>query len=176
MSGEPPSLEIFVRELTCHQTRLRGLVRCLLFDRKQAEDVLQDTNVVLLRKAAEYQPGTDFWAWASQVARYQVLTHAKRLGRERLVFDEELMESLAAESQLRAASLDQRRDALLACLERLPAPQRQLLEMRYSLGQSMDQIASTMSRPSGSVRQTLYRVREALLSCIERRMVGEASS
>jgi RNA polymerase sigma-70 factor (ECF subfamily) len=72
--------------------------------------------------------------------------------------------------------MDERRDALLVCLERLPAPQRQLLEMRYSLGQSMDQIASTLSRPSGSVRQTLYRVREALLFCIERRMAGEASS
>jgi RNA polymerase sigma-70 factor (ECF subfamily) len=110
------------------------------------------------------------------VARFQVLTHAKRLGRERLVFDEELMESLAAESQLQAASMDQRRDALLVCLERLPVPQRQLLDMRYSLGQSLDQIASALSRPSGSVRQTLYRVREALLSCIERRMAGEASS
>lgn len=169
--NQPHELEGFVAALTRHQTRLRGLVRCLLFDPGPTEDVLQDVNVVLLRKAAEFQPGTDFWAWASQVVRYQVLTYAKRQGRDKLVFDEELLASLAAEAEARASSLDERRAALGSCLERLAAPQRQLLEMRYSLGQSIGEIAARLSRPEGSIRQTLHRIRGALLECIERRML-----
>ncbi|HAC89185.1 MAG TPA: RNA polymerase subunit sigma-70, partial [Planctomycetaceae bacterium] len=47
-----------------HQTRLRGLVRCLLVRSSDVEDVLQEVNSVLWEKASEFQYGTDFWAWA----------------------------------------------------------------------------------------------------------------
>ena len=83
MTSEPRELEEFLRELTRHQRRLRGLVRCLLFDSRDVEDVWQDVNVTLLRKASEFQPGTDFWAWASQIARFKALNQARKLGRER---------------------------------------------------------------------------------------------
>ncbi len=51
-------LEDFFRELNRHQLRLRGLVRCLLFNAADVEDVWQDTNLVLLKKAEQFQPGT----------------------------------------------------------------------------------------------------------------------
>lgn len=130
MTLEPQQLEAFMCELTRHQSRLRGLVRCLLFDRRDVDDVFQESNVTLLRKADEFQPGTDFWAWACAAARYQVLTHCKRLHRGRLVFDQGLLDLLAVDAERRGESLDRRHDALQSCLERLPGPQRQLLEMR----------------------------------------------
>lgn len=176
MSLTPAQLESFTLQLTRHQLRLRGLVRCLLFDSGQCDDVLQDVNVTLLRKSGEFQPGTDFWAWAVQVARYQVLTHAKRLGRDRLVFDDDVLALLCDDAQERLTQLDDRREALTGCLEQLPAPQRQLLEMRYSLGQSLDDISRALSRPEGSIRQTLYRIRELLLNCVERRLASEAAA
>jgi RNA polymerase sigma-70 factor (ECF subfamily) len=162
-------------ELTRHQPLLRGLVRCLLFDRADVEDVLQDTNVTLLRKATDYQMGTDFWAWASQVARYQVLTHCKRLRRDKLVFSEELIAMLAAEAGSHAAEFDARREALDACLAKLPAPQRQLLELRYGPKASIEEIARSLERTAGSIRQALFRIREALQACIERRLAGGAA-
>lgn len=176
MSLKSTDLEHFVSQLTRHQTRLRGLVRCLLFDAGQAEDVLQDTNVVLLRKAAEFQSGTDFWAWASQVARFQVLTHARQTSRNRIVFDDDMLAILAEEAQVQAELLDKRREALTLCLDQLPSTQRQLLDMRYLMNHSMGQIGAALSRPEGSVRQTLYRIREALLNCIGRRMAAEGTA
>jgi RNA polymerase sigma-70 factor (ECF subfamily) len=128
MTSEPRELEEFLRELTRHQRRLRGLVRCLLFDSRDVEDVWQDVNVTLLRKAGEFQPGTDFWAWACSVARYQVLTHCRRLGRDRLVFDEGLLRLIAEEVEQRGPVSDRRHEALQRCLEKLPGPQRQLLD------------------------------------------------
>jgi RNA polymerase sigma-70 factor (ECF subfamily) len=180
--GRPPGPRIgdgmadFCAELTRHQSRLRGLVRCLLFDRAAVEDVLQDTNVTLLRKAADYRMGTDFWAWASQVARYQVLTHCKRLRRDKLVFSEELIALLAAEAGSRMAEFDARREALDGCLAKLPPPQRQLLELRYGPKASIEDIAQSLQRTAGSIRQALFRIREALQACIERRLAGDAVS
>ena len=169
-------LDEFMRELSRNQGRLRGLIRCLLFNWQDVEDVWQDTNVLLLRKAADYRPGTDFWAWSSQVARYQVLTHCKKLKRDRLVFSDTLLALLADEIDDRADEIDDRRAALEACLTKLPAPQRQLLELRYGPKSSIEEIAVSLERSAGSIRQTLYRIREALLACIERRLATEAAS
>jgi DNA-directed RNA polymerase specialized sigma24 family protein len=38
------------------------------------------------------------------------------------------------------------------------------------------EIADRVKRPMGSVRQSLYRIRAALLACIERRLAGEVGS
>lgn len=170
----PDSLDAFARELTRHQARLRGLIRCLLFDRKDVEDVWQDTNVTLLKKAADFRPGTDFWAWASQVARYQVLTHCKRLKRDKLVLAEELLHQIATEVIDRGSELECRREALDACLAKLPQPQRQILELRYGPKTSIEAIAASMSRTPNAIRQALFRIRGALLSCVEKRLtLGE---
>jgi RNA polymerase sigma-70 factor (ECF subfamily) len=48
--------------------------------------------------------------------------------------------------------------------------------MRYGPDSSLEQIAATLARPVGSVRQTLYRIRGALLACVERRLAAEGVS
>jgi RNA polymerase sigma-70 factor (ECF subfamily) len=45
------------------------------------DDILQEINAVLWEKALEFQPGTDSWAWASQIARFKVLNHVRKFGR-----------------------------------------------------------------------------------------------
>ena len=40
-----------------------------------AEDVLQEANLVLWRKFDQYQEGTNFFAWACQIIRYEVLKY-----------------------------------------------------------------------------------------------------
>ena len=58
----------------------------------------------------------------------------------------------------------------------LKAPQRQLLELRYGPKSSIEEIAVSLERSAGSIRQALYRIREALLACIERRLATEAGT
>ncbi|MFN9878189.1 MAG: sigma factor, partial [Planctomycetota bacterium] len=80
-----------VQLIAAHQTRLRGLVRCLLVRPADVDDVLQEVNTVLWEKASEFQAGTDFWAWASQIARFKALNHLRKYSRDRLVFDERIL-------------------------------------------------------------------------------------
>ncbi len=161
---------IVVQEIARHQTRLRALVRCLLVRSSDVDDLVQEINVVLWDKADEFEPGTDFWAWASQIARFQALNQIRKYGRERLVFDDELLAQLAEVAQSRLTNLDRRRDALEDCLNRLPPSQRQLIDLRYAGGHTIESIASSINRPAGSIRQTLYRIRSTLLSCIENKL------
>ena len=127
-------------------------------------DLLQEINVVLWEKADEFQPGTDFWAWASQIARFKVLNQVRKYGRERLMFDEAAIERMAEIAERKVQTLDARREALDHCLRQLPPAQRQLLDLRYASDQSIETIAESIGRPAGSIRQTLYRIRAALLA------------
>ena len=166
MSGEPQ--RFIVQEIARHQSRLRGFVRCLLVRSSDVDDILQEVNSVLWEKADEFQPGSSFWAWASQIARFKVLNHIRKLGRERLVFDDVVLAQLAEIASTRVQQLDRRRQALDHCLQQLPPPQRQLIDLRYTAGQTIESIGQSIGRPAGSVRQALYRIRAALQACIER--------
>lgn len=158
---------IVVQEIARHQSRLRAFLRCLLVGPGDVDDVLQEINAVLWEKRDDYQPGTDFWAWASQIARFKVLNYARKQRRDRLVFDESLLEQLAIVAERRLQDLDHRHEALDHCLQQLPPPQRQLIDLRYASGQTVELIAESIGRPPGSIRQTLYRIRAALQACIE---------
>lgn len=164
---------LIVQEIARHQPRLRAFVRCLLVRHSDVDDLLQEINVVLWEKADEFQQGTDFWAWASQIARYKVLNQVRKYGRERLVFDEATLQQIIETSDRKLQQLDARREALDHCLKQLPPAQRQLLDFRYGSDQSIEKIAEKIGRPAGSIRQTLHRIRTALLACIEGQLVSE---
>jgi RNA polymerase sigma-70 factor (ECF subfamily) len=163
-----------VQEIARHQLRLRGLIRCLLVRASDVDDLVQEVNVVLWEKADEFRPGTEFWAWASQIARFKALNQVRKLDRERVVFDSATLERMAEIAERKLRQFDVRREALDHCLRRLPPAQRQLLDLRYASGQSIARIAETIGRPEGSIRQTLCRVRAALLACIEGQLGPEA--
>ena len=93
-----PSFE-FVQLLTSHQSRLYAYVLSLLGDRTQAEDVMQETNAVLWRKAHDFKLGTNFGAWMFKVACFQVMAHRRRLTRDRLVFDDDFLQDVAEDAE-----------------------------------------------------------------------------
>ena len=93
-----PSFE-FVQLLTTHQSRMFAYILSLLGNRTQAKDVMQETNSVLWLKAHEFKLGTNFGAWMFKVAYFQVMAHRRRLTRDRLVFDDDFLQGIAAEAE-----------------------------------------------------------------------------
>ncbi len=158
--------EHVVTLLTRAQPSLHAYILSLLPDPALADDVLQETNVTLWRKAGDFQPGTSFTAWACQVAWYKVLSARRRMARDRHCFGDELLDYLAERQAQRAEGLEPRRTALRDCIARLPEPQRRLLRDRYRPGASVQAIARDSGRTVGVVSQTLYRIRTALEECI----------
>jgi RNA polymerase sigma-70 factor (ECF subfamily) len=63
----------YVQLLTDVQSRLYAFIYSLCGDHELARDVLQETNAVLWAKAAEYDAGRSFTAWALGIARIQVM-------------------------------------------------------------------------------------------------------
>ncbi|MGH7127883.1 MAG: sigma-70 family RNA polymerase sigma factor [Planctomycetaceae bacterium] len=141
-----------------------------------AEEILQETNLVLWRKFDQFQPGTNFSAWASQVARYEVLKFRERRGRERLCFSDDLVQRIAEEAPIDLEELDLRRQALAKCLGKLRKSDRELIQQRYAPGTTGKTLARALGRPANSVYQSLGRIRRTLLECVNRQLAAEAGS
>lgn len=161
--------------IASHQTRLRAFLRCLLVPGSDIEDVLQETNRILWQKALGFELGSDFWAWASQVARFEVLSYFRKRRRDLVAPDSPLVEQLASLATEELKHGDARRAALDECVSSLPPAQRQLLEMKYFSDQSILQISDQTTRTQGTIRQTLYRIREALRDCVTRKLEGRSA-
>ncbi|HEX8912459.1 MAG TPA: sigma-70 family RNA polymerase sigma factor [Humisphaera sp.] len=162
--------EQFVALMTASQPSLFAYVLSLVPDTQRAEDLLQETNIVLWRKRDEYEAGTSFMSWACQVAYFNVLAFRRKMARDRHRFDDAVFDYLAERQIERADALDDRREALKGCLEKLPAAQRELVAERYEPGGSVQRMAEARGTTEGAVSQSLYRIRAALLACIERRL------
>ena len=166
MDKSPPGDE-FVLLITGMQARLYAYVLSLLGDPHQAADVLQETNLVLWRKAGEYVQGTNFAAWAYRVAHFQVLAFRQKVGRDRLIFDDLLLSELAVRAASRGEAFDARLNALYGCIKKLSERQRGLLQRHYADGQSIRDMAMACRETVGAIAQSLFRARLALLKCIE---------
>ncbi len=163
----------FVQRLIAVQDRLYAYIFSLAGDTNAADDVLQQSNIVLWEKADQFRPGTDFGAWACSVAHYEVLAWRKKRGRDRLLFDDRALGQLAGEVESFSAQANDLRLALRHCVELMPPRQRKLLDMRYVPGMTVGKIAQQLARSAASISQTLYRIRAALADCVERSLAKE---
>ncbi len=170
---EPDRTEEFVQLLTEHQRRLYVYIFSLLGNGADADEVLQETNLALWRKLSAFERGSSFSAWACRVAYFEVLAFRKRRGQERVSFDPELLETLAAESAARADNFDARRRALAHCVSKLSAKDRDLLVRRYELGNSAAAVAEQLGRTAQATYQALHRIRMSLSLCIRRTLAAE---
>lgn len=156
-------------QITACQSRLYAYILTLTGDREQARDVLQECNLVMWSKADEFEPGTNFIAWAFQIARYQVMAARQKVARDKLVFDDDILEGMADIFD-EEENFDARQVALGQCVEQIAPNHRNLLHIRYSDGLSVKEIASRVDKTANAVAKVLHRTRIALMDCIEKKL------
>ena len=151
-----------------YQRRLYLYILSMLPNRADAEDVLQNTNVVVWQKLAQFQPGTDFRAWVFQICYYEVCKFRSRNRRAGLSFSPELLDELSGEYRRREDLLETRQEALPDCVRQLAEPDRDLLDAVYGRGADVTSLAEQMGREPTSIYRSLRRIRQSLYDCIER--------
>ncbi len=161
----------FVRELTEHQAALRAFVGYLMSGSADAADVAQEVNLLLWEKRDQFELGTNFRAWAFTTARYVVLGHHRKMRKSgQMVFDPDLIESLADEWQAQPNAHQRKLAALHSCLEKLPDNDLALVRARYSEHGKVERMAEKSGNSGGSLRLRLFRLRAALKQCVQREL------
>lgn len=169
-----PRVDEFVRLLAQNQRRLYVYVHTLVPHRDDAEEVLQNTSLVLWREFGSFESGTNFAAWACRVALNQVLAWRKKRQRDRLRFSDELLAMVAAEVDSAGEVLEERSRALTGCLEKLPPEQRELVRLRYAEDGAIEAVAARVRRTVEATYRALSRVRHALHECVTRTLARES--
>ena len=160
----------FVMALTESQTALRAYCEASLGHKEEGKDAWQRTNLVLWRKAGEWDQKKRFLPWALAVARYEVLAVIRDRQRDLLVFDEDVALAMVDESLHVAEAVGARRDALAQCTEKLQPRHREVLSAHYVLGHPHAEIAASHRMRLSAVKVLLMRLRRSLADCIERRL------
>ena len=170
---DPQRHDEFLRLFTAHEPAVHAFVRSLVPTREDAREVMQEVALVLWKKFGAYETGEDFRKWAFGVARYEVLAHARDKARDRHVFGDELLNQLASEAAQTSGELEAQREALEACLEKLPLEQRNLVNAAYAPGARIDQLAAQTGRTAMAFYKTLHRIRIALATCTRQILLKE---
>jgi RNA polymerase sigma-70 factor (ECF subfamily) len=156
-----------------NRSSLFAFVFAVVRDFNAAEELLQETSVVICENANDFTPGTSFGAWSREIARRRIRAYFRQQKREKRILSEDHIHNLQqafAAVEDRIASPHHRLQAMRRCLEKLTPRVRHWLYLRYVSQLALVEMASQVRCKPESIRKTLYRSRQQLRVCIERRL------
>ena len=166
--------EYLTKQLVLHHRALLAYAYVLVLDHHKAEDVLQETAVTLLRRAAEFGEVQSFWLLAREITRRHALDLLKKERNAAHRLSDPTLTALDAGFDQVSDPERWKVDDLLQCIAKLPVAWQQVLRMRYWMRMSVGQIAARLNRSAGSVSVTLNRTRVRLADCLRwARRLGE---
>ncbi|MGQ9761070.1 MAG: sigma-70 family RNA polymerase sigma factor [Thermogutta sp.] len=164
--------EEFVRLLASIQRKLFLFVFALVPNVIEAEEIVQNTSVIMWQKFGQFRKGENFLRWACGIARNEVLKYRDSATRREATFSNEFIELLAEATVPLMEGVDERRQALQRCLERLQPHHRHLLTERYQEGIPTHELAKKSGKSIEAVRRMLRRIRLALYECVQKQLTS----
>src|SRR3974390_1899907 len=95
LQNEADSQKRLMILMTRHQRQVFAYIYALVPNRYDAEDLLQETSVVICEKFHEFEDGTDFVAWACQIAYWRIRYSRQKFARSKVVFNQEIVDAVA---------------------------------------------------------------------------------
>lgn len=169
--------ETLIKQFLQNQGRFMGYLLAVTRDLHAAEEIFQNAAVAVIKGPEE--PVGDFLAWSKEVVRRQALYYLRERSREtgRLrPLDPALVDSLSLAFAEDAADPDtgrREREALAACLRKLPVRSGEILARRYEQHESFEEIARATRSTASAIQRAISRVRRMLHDCVRIRL-GEA--
>jgi len=172
-ADEGEDREEFVRLFAAHHYRLFAYIMAMMHDRSDAEEVFQETSLVLWREFPKFRPEADFMPWACAIAFNQMRKFWRQQKRDKLTFSLALLEDLARESMELEGEWEARRIALAECMKTLPERDRIVVELYYGAKTTAEEVAERVGKSVHAVYKSLNRTRRRLFDCIARRLAAE---
>ena len=168
----------FVAALLAHQRGIHAFLVALLPHEDDLDDLQQQVCLALWEKREQYDPARPFLPWAYAFARNHALKYLKATSRDRGIqhFSGPLLEQIAFAREAFDASIEERRRALDACLQRLRPEQRELIRERFAGQRSLKDLAASTGVSPASLTMRLQRLRHALLKCIEQVLAAKEAT
>lgn len=151
-----------------------AVVRGILGDRWDVEDVVQEVFVKVYRGLSGFRGDAKPSTWVYTIARNEALNAARRKDPASEPLDHLAIETPVGsrpDEQYRRKAL---REDLDRCLRRLDENSRVALELRYMGEMSYEEIGETMGLPLGTVKTLIHRGKIELKRVMVRKELTEA--
>jgi len=164
-AGETALYEVLVHR---HNPRLRCIVRRVLYNDADVEEIVQETHYNALRFIWQFSGRSGFASWLARIATHAALSRLRRRAYSHesspILSTGERLESIASaqrnpEQQLQDKEM---RDALEAAVQALPKPYRTVLLLRKVKELSTTEVAVLLEISEGCAKTRLHRA-QALL-------------
>ena len=167
MSRKDNFLKIFLS----HERHLFNYILMLVPNYSDAEDILQESVSIMWDKFDDFEPNSNFMAWASQIARYKISNYY-RSKKEQFRLDDSLLDNLAKESDKSIEDMKEKQAALTGCLKKLQLSDRKLLQMRYYQKISIPKIAEQTGRSPHTLYKRISMIYRLLHGCVHRTLLA----
>lgn len=164
-------LDAFAPLVRAHLPELRAFICLRLPVPHLADEITHETFVFAYREIARFDATKPLRPWLRAIAWNLVRSELLRFAREQVNlsrFEQAQLSELTQDAEKRA--LRDETIFLEECLAQLPENVRRLVDERYRLGRSNDELAARFERSAEWVRVTLFRVRKQLRDCIETKL------
>lgn len=177
---ETPGRDEVVKAAFQFRDALMSYAFALLRDWSRAEDLVQDTFIVVMNKWSDFRPGTSVFLWVRQIVHNKAMEAFRSRSRSASAVDDELLAQVASsvQSHLDDEAADRQRlmrQALHRCMSSLNKRAVGLLAGFYGRSQSCEAIAQVQNRSVNAIRLSLSRLRKQLHECMTRQLPIEAA-
>ena len=160
--------QIFTRLLKENQARIHVYIRVFIPHWADADDILQETALVMWQKFDTYITGSDFAAWGIGIARNFVMKLNKRRFDKRIKFSSDIVGLL---EEIAVMDADEREDdraqAIQQGLARLSKTDAELIALKYKKGYTVVEIAQKTGRPLQGLYKAMTRIHKTLMRHVQ---------
>lgn len=160
-AGDKDALESLVQR---YQSPLRYYLRRLMGNEHEAEDILQDVWMTVIRELKHLRDPRTFSIWLYRIARnrtFRILRRQGRLPQVSLKTDDDLPHDDSPEFTAEDAA------DIHAALDTLSLEHREILVLRFFEDMSYEQLASLIGCSPGTIRSRLHYAKKMLRKHIE---------
>ena len=147
--------------------RIFACIFSLLPNKVEADEIMQETSLVLWRRFDDFDPEADFVRWACGIACNQIRKFRRERAHSAVQLSDEAWERIAAVRERQSELLENRRLYLSECIDRLLEADLILLRRCCQRTASIKQVAEELNRPVNTVYKAVKRIRMTLKRCVD---------
>jgi RNA polymerase sigma-70 factor (ECF subfamily) len=155
-----------------HHVRVFRFVLGLVQDEPMAEDITTDVFLDVWRHADRFEGRSAVSTWVLGIARFKALSALRRRPVE--PFDEQTAEAIEDAADNPAAALEKKDTSTIIrrCLTELPVQHREIIDLAYYHGKSLDEVAEIVGIPKNTVKTRMLRARTRLAGLLKDAGIG----
>src|SRR5262245_60014811 len=131
-----------------------------------AEDLTSDVFLSVRRQAGRFQARSTVSTWLLAIARHKAISELRRRREEQIDISEIELEDPSDDPEIAFQKKDWG-ETIRHCLMQLSAEQREIIDLTYYHGKSVEEVAEIIGIPRNTVKTRMFRARRRLSEMLE---------